>query len=447
MSISALHPPRIEGLFLACEYRAEVVSSGSWWRIDTTGCLLEAEDFGYSGFVVRCKQGRKACEFQFLCSDAQPIKRDSHGVWLRWSQRLCRSILLCSGRPWCELRSSAGEDDTRSAEAYRLGLLGRAGGREEQFPVVSRKRMTKLQKALNPESAAPLARNKANFYRHCESLGLPVPATLAMLRPDGTSVALGGTVLADRDDWPRLLAEGLPGEFVAKPVIGALGRGVGIFTRRDDGFHDAMGGTYTAAELYGRLLADGGEDGMLLQQRLMNHPDLVRLTGTPYLQTVRVITLLDENEHVCILHAHLKVIIDDHVLDNSRHHEPISGVRAAVDMETGRLVRAVRTPGTRPGFYVQQTHPKTGLALAGFSLPYWPEVRDLVRRAALAFLPLRTIGWDIALCPDGPRVMEGNVWYDPPQGQATLPALLAELGRVGGSAEPATCDFGSPSRD
>jgi hypothetical protein len=51
----------------------------------------------------------------------------------------------------------------------------------------------------------------------------------------------------------------------------------------------------------------------------------------------------------------------------------------------------------------------------GFAIPLWAEACALVERAALAFLPLRTIGWDVAVTPRGALLIEGNVTWDPPQ--------------------------------
>ena len=54
-----------------------------------------------------------------------------------------------------------------------------------------------------------------------------------------------------------------------------------------------------------------------------------------------------------------------------------------------------------------------------YDIPGYPKVMayDLVEKlaeqAALQFLPLRTIGWDIAITPGGPSILEGNVWWDP----------------------------------
>lgn len=41
----------------------------------------------------------------------------------------------------------------------------------------------------------------------------------------------------------------------------------------------------------------------------------------------------------------------------------------------------------------------------------WEEAFALVRGAAPHFLPLRTLGWDIAITPDGPMIIEANAHW------------------------------------
>ncbi len=55
------------------------------------------------------------------------------------------------------------------------------------------------------------------------------------------------------------------------------------------------------------------------------------------------------------------------------------------------------------------------------------EVQDLVRRAALAFAPLRTIGWDVAISDAGPSLIEGNVLWDPLPTRQDLRTVVASL--------------------
>jgi hypothetical protein len=53
------------------------------------------------------------------------------------------------------------------------------------------------------------------------------------------------------------------------------------------------------------------------------------------------------------------------------------------------------------------------LPLEGFQIPEWDGIKALAVAAARLFLPVRTVGWDVALGRSGPCILEGNIWYDP----------------------------------
>jgi len=53
-------------------------------------------------------------------------------------------------------------------------------------------------------------------------------------------------------------------------------------------------------------------------------------------------------------------------------------------------------------------HPVTGVAITGFQVPLYNEVLELVDRLARRVPAFPYIGWDIAITPSGPVVIEGN---------------------------------------
>jgi hypothetical protein len=44
----------------------------------------------------------------------------------------------------------------------------------------------------------------------------------------------------------------------------------------------------------------------------------------------------------------------------------------------------------------------------GFQVPFWPELIDMAKKAALHVPENRSIGWDIAVTENGPELIEGN---------------------------------------
>ena len=53
-------------------------------------------------------------------------------------------------------------------------------------------------------------------------------------------------------------------------------------------------------------------------------------------------------------------------------------------------------------------HPETNCEIKGFRIPYWQEVINLVKESSKVVPEVETIGWDIAITPNGPELVEGN---------------------------------------
>jgi hypothetical protein len=56
-------------------------------------------------------------------------------------------------------------------------------------------------------------------------------------------------------------------------------------------------------------------------------------------------------------------------------------------------------------------HPLTGARLTGIVLPEWPRVLQLARDAMALFPVLRSLGFDIGLTREGPRIVEVNPYW------------------------------------
>jgi hypothetical protein len=203
----------------------------------------------------------------------------------------------------------------------------------------------------------------------------------------------------------------LPDEFIVKPVRGELAEGFDILTRCDGGFKDTKARLWTAESLAQRLLQKTIGSGWILQQRLKSHPDIHRLSGVEYLQCIRIVTLIDKQGNCRIILGELKTIVDERISDNEM--VDMSGsMELPINLADGRTSAGVKINGDGLGPQTYTHHPRTGLSLTGFQVPQWKEACELVNKAAMTFLPIRTIGWDVAVTSEGLYLIEGNIWWN-----------------------------------
>ena len=137
---------------------------------------------------------------------------------------------------------------------------------------------------------------------------------------------------------------------------------------------------------------------VVLEHQLIQHPDMARLHPGS-VNTMRILTD-NVNGHVTIAYIIVKMGTGDSVCDNSGQ----GGILARVDVDTGRIT----TPATDDYFHLYDRHPDTGIPLVGYQLPMVPEAIALAKEAAQVFPRMGHVGWDMAITPDGPAIIEGN---------------------------------------
>lgn len=296
-------------------------------------------------------------------------------------------------------------------ELFPLGLCDPHLGQAELEACMSREDLYDMQLLFNPPSYNYVTEDKVVFYLFCKSAGIRIPELFAVFDP-----VLGWTAdethLNSRDDWLRYFAESVPDAFVIKPALGVHGMALGAFQRNASGFVDGAGKQYLPADLYEFMATNADFSRFVIQQRLANHPELVRISGSEAVQTVRAITLVREGEVPELLLAVQKIVKGSGVADNFRWGRTGNMV-ASVDLENGTLDRIVTGAQHGVGMREVEQHAVTGVTLKGYRLPLWDQLRALVIDAARKMLPIRTVGWDVALTPDGPVIVEGNMWWHP----------------------------------
>jgi hypothetical protein len=255
---------------------------------------------------------------------------------------------------------------------------------------------------------------------------VPVPKLYAIFFKTTAGWSYNSVILESRDDWKRFFDHQLPSEFVIKPAQSACGHGVNFFRKTNKGFIDAFKISYTSQQLYDAITSHPKYDSFVIQQHLKNHPQLTHLTDVELLQTVRIITFVDCNSQCHILHAHLKMITGQNIVDNFEHG--LSGnIEAMVSLGDGLLKPAITMTKDGSGIKTIPIHPKTGVSFGQFRLPLWLQACKLVKEAAAKFLPIRTIAWDVALTPDGPYIVEANIWWEPPNQHRRMDVILDAL--------------------
>lgn len=271
---------------------------------------------------------------------------------------------------------------------------------------ISEEHLHSMQIAVNSPNVA-VCRDKLLFHAYCRMHGFPTPELYGVVSNHG-SRSERRTILSTEAQWRQFVSE-LPPAFIVKPRGGNKGRSIQLLGLGLEQVDDAVGSLSNKL----RALPDS-EDDWLIEQRVAIHERIAELTGSTSVSTVRVVTLIEDGSDPEIMGSHFRVIANDALTDNFNDWatgRPSGNILALPDLDTGIVTEAWGPEGGGLGYRPASRHPRTNLPIEGFAIPYWSDVRRLVQDAAACFLPIRTIGWDVAITPDGPILIEGNEQY------------------------------------
>lgn len=134
----------------------------------------------------------------------------------------------------------------------------------------------------------------------------------------------------------------------------------------------------------------------------INQHDLITKISPTAVNTIRMITMIDDHGHPEIIGSVFRISVDSPIDNYSA-----GNMAAEIDSDTGILISGGIRKRSSCDKY-NDIHPVTKEPILGFQIPYWDEIIQMVKSAAMVVPEVRSIGWDVALTNDGPVIIEGN---------------------------------------
>jgi len=188
--------------------------------------------------------------------------------------------------------------------------------------------------------------------------------------------------------------------------MGAIGTQMFRYNAPDH-YIDESGKSHDLSGMIEEITKESEGKLMIVQPWLRNHPDIADLAKDSLI-TFRVVTCLNAHGEPEITMAMLRVLAK---LEPDWTDALDEEYAAPMDLETGQLgLFTGDNMATSPLRY--EIQPLTGAQVAGRIVKGWPELRDVALRAHRAVRHRAAVGWDIALTPEGPMVLEGNNNFD-----------------------------------
>jgi len=141
----------------------------------------------------------------------------------------------------------------------------------------------------------------------------------------------------------------------------------------------------------------------LIQDTVIQHDEVNKLN--PHcINTIRIDTFTNSNMVSRAFSSFMRIGINKAYLDNISS----GGVFVGINFEKGSLNPVVFSDFSHGKGVAYNEHPNTGTKFDGFQIPFYKEARKLAEDAAQYVPQIRLVGWDIAIQPDGPVIIEGN---------------------------------------
>lgn len=294
-----------------------------------------------------------------------------------------------------------GKSRLATHEYYSAGLFDPAISMEEKRAYVGVNGSYDLNVFMSPTNltgARFFVQDKVVYTALLNELGFRATRTQAVAQADrlfGNIPALASpaeikTFLTSQAEYP----------IFAKPARGTGSFGSALLSGVEGSDLVLGNGRKVALDDFCTEILQDYPDGFLFQSALVQHQAMTDLAG-PAIGTVRVVTVRD-TAMPRMLYSLWKIPSPKAMSDNFWQ----DGSMIASISEDGSLGRC--RIGTGLNARLIDEHPVSGQKFSDFKIPFFQDVPDFASRAHALFPEFGVIGWDIAITPEGPTIIEAN---------------------------------------
>lgn len=248
-------------------------------------------------------------------------------------------------------------------------------------------------KELQSYELSTIMENKLNFANYCEKHGLNSPTVVGYNFLKRFYFQGNIQKIATKEElvnyYSNIFRKTNLDELFVKPL--ALLGGKGCFKISPNNLEEQMN------EHFEELLSRS-----YIYTRVVKQHGKINEIHSKSVNTLRLLTLITENGYTEMISAAMRFGIGENVVDNNS----AGGFFIGINLKDGTLKTAGWTKSLFGGKKITH-HPNSNFQLGGFEVPFFKEACEMVV-GYTKYIPNRIIGWDVAIEPTGPTIIEAN---------------------------------------
>ena len=239
--------------------------------------------------------------------------------------------------------------------------------------------------------------DKFYFYLFLSRLGIPTPKVYCFVRQNKI-LYIDETFSIDKslsvsEQLKELFSHDM--DVFAKPSDGMMGKGVFRLQIKDSRSY-IDGVEFDINDLVNIIISSD----YLLQETIVQHKEMSVLCSSS-VNTIRLQTVMDKDGNVIPFGAMIRIGREGSSVDNWAKGGIIVGIKDNGELKgTGYLKPKYGTTTMK--------HPNSNLVFEGYKIPFYQEAVNKAIELHRIMYRSHSIGWDIAITPQGPLFIEGN---------------------------------------